>query len=78
MLAISMRVNKIKWSKGARVFRNQFNCQILFKIQTQLFVLIKLTVRMKFTNNNRLMNKLIINELIQDLFNYLSYLYLTS
>ena len=33
---------------------------------------------MKSTNNNGLMNEIIANNLIQDLFSYLFYLYLTS
>ena len=32
---------------------------------------------MKSTDDSKLMNKLIANKLIQDLFSYLSYLYLT-
>ena len=42
-----------------------------------LFILIKLIVKIKSINDSRQMNRLIPNKLIEDLFNYLSYLYLT-
>ena len=35
-------------------------------------------IKIKPTNDSKLINKLIINNLIEDLFNYLSYLYLIS
>ena len=73
-----MGLSEITWSERARVFGKWFNCQISFNTQTQLFVYIKLTVRMKPIDDNGLMNKLITNKLIQDLFSYLSYPYSIS
>ena len=73
-----MWLSEITWSKKADVFEKYFNQQILFKTQTMLFVQIKLILQMKPTDDSRLMNRLIANELIQDLFRYLSYLHQTS
>ena len=38
----------------------------------------KLIVKINLTDNNRLVNRLIANKLIQNLFNYLFYPYTTS
>ena len=44
----------------------------------ELIVQIKLTVRIKPTNDSRPINRRITNKLIQDLFSYLSHFYLTT
>ena len=49
---------------GAGVFKKLFNRHILFKSQTLLYDQIKLMVKMKPTDDNRLTNRLIANKLI--------------